>query len=216
MKKRILLLLLVSAASLHAKPGPGAPGSPIIPLQPKELLSYMPAAPAGWRVTQSMARNNFSDWITVYAERTFEQIPPPPAPGAPAKPSPPATMRVHLVDTGFSSELAPSFAPSKSESAPQDLTYLKINDFPARLSKTDDKNMVLTFLIKDRYTVEILAKNLSDDKLKSIVEAFDFKGLMAVPDVGEKGLPWPAVITKIDELNPQNNGSCPIYWMRGK
>ena len=220
MIKRILFSLLAYVLCAHALPviATADPTQPIVPLTPAELIACMPPAPKKWIVTRSVAKNTFSTWISTVAERDFLRPPPPPLPGAPVppKPPPPVTMTVSITDTGNAADFKSLFSQPKSGSLPSGFTMLKINDFPATKEVVDDTTTNLNILIKNRFLVEIQAKNLSDDDLQACANGFDFSKLVSTPDTGETNLPNPVIITQIDELNPQKNGSYALHYATQK
>ena len=166
MKKRILFPLLTYVICAYAQMATAAAdtAAPILPLKPAELITYLPPAPKNWIVTRSTAANIYTTWIETRAERDFKRPPPPPVAGAPVPviPAPIVTMNVSILDTGYMTNFKDMFLPPKAGTLPSNITLLKINDFPARKQVLDDTTTILSILIKDRYVVEIRAKNLSD------------------------------------------------------
>jgi len=211
---------------------------PILPLQPSDLLKGMPATPSEWTLNISIAGNNFSGgWMTAFAERDFKQNPPPPIAGVTPPPFVPATLKVFLTDTGSKTDFSPIFRGPKDGSSSADVTYFNINSFPARMIKqpgalttststsgmaasgpsttgtsTAYPPLVLTFLVKNRFLFEIHSTNLTTDQLKKYVASLDFSVLVSMPNSGATTITNPVILTRVDELHPQNTRSHQLFW----
>src|SRR2546430_16630504 len=94
----IRLLLIVASSPVVTSFSFGQSHAPIVPSKPAELIKYLPEPPAGWKMTESTAKNFFLGWICSQATREF-QHPSPLQPGTP--PGPPFVTRVRLMDTGY-------------------------------------------------------------------------------------------------------------------
>ncbi|HEY5745324.1 MAG TPA: hypothetical protein VIU12_04525 [Chryseolinea sp.] len=211
--KRYLLLILFSTIDIHAQMGTGRLGAPVLPVNPAELITYLPQAPAGWSVGASLAVSNFTaNWITSLAQREFKQNVPPPTPGATGPLPEPATITIYLTDTGYKSDYTSMVTRPQSGPPPASASYFKINNFPARSLQIGAATIILNVLIKGRYLVEIRSTNLKEDQLKKYVESLDFRKLRSRTDAGETSLPNPVILSRVDELNPQNNRSYPVYY----
>lgn len=187
---------------------------PITPLKPSQLITYLPATPDQWTMKVSIGGNNFTGgWVTAFAERDFTQNPPPPTPGTPPAPFVPATMRINLSDTGYKTDFT-AVVTAPASGAPSNFTYFKIGSFPARMIKGNDqdKSILLNFLVKNRFLFEVRTTNLRDDLLKKYLESLDYTSLMSTPDSGDTTISDPVVLSRVDELHPENTRSYPLYW----
>jgi len=208
MKIRKIFLFAGCFASVFASLAIAAP-QPFLPLQPAQLLALLPTAPPGWSMTSSTGANNISSgWVTSNADRSFKENPPPP--GAP--PKPPAIVDLDVTDTGYKSDFLPAFSPPKGVALPPNVTFLRIGNFPARMETRDDGSILLSLLAKNRFLIEIHATNMASADLQKYTAVLDFSKLLTAPDSGDKLLPYPAILSRVDELNPSGNRTYPYYW----
>lgn len=211
MKKRILLAAICTIAA--ATPVCIAAPKPVLPLQPSAFIICLPPPPTGWAMNTSISANNFSGgWITAFAEREFKLPPPRPTPGAPSAPAEPAVLNIHVTDSGYKSDYKSMVQAPKNGGASAAVHYLSINQFPARMLKTDNTTTIVDLVIKDRFLVEIRVKNLPDDQLTKTIASLDFSKLQSVPESGNDIISNPVILSRVDELNSQNNRSYPLYW----
>jgi hypothetical protein len=182
----------------------------------------------------SMGASNFSNgWVTSFAERDFTQTPPPPAPGEPTKPFVPATLRINISDDGYRFEISSAFVAPKDGTTSANVSYFEVNGFPARMTKTVTNaasntesatdgstaatlSILLDLLIKNRFLLEIRSTNLTEDQLKKYTQSLSFAGLLSAPDTGATTIDNPVILSRVDELQPSNTRSYPLYWTRAK
>ncbi|MGI8438131.1 MAG: hypothetical protein ACR2NX_14745 [Chthoniobacterales bacterium] len=194
-----LSLLMIGSADGQA------PHKPIIPLEPDQLLKFLPVAPAGWQLKKSTAKTFFVEWICSQATREFERIPPPNAPPAPAQ-----STTVTLVDTGY----FPAF------NGPFDgfrvgkygaFESLMIGNMRARRSKMAADRESLQASVRGRFIVSVEVKNQPQTNEQAWLSTFNFPAINAIPDTGAETLPQPIKLKMIDELVPARNSTSTVY-----
>ncbi|HEY5895333.1 MAG TPA: hypothetical protein VIT91_19095 [Chthoniobacterales bacterium] len=133
-------------------------------------------------------------------------------PGATTPPAEPVKMKIFLTDTGYKTDFTSVVTPSRKGAPRANAAFIKINEFPARMLQVDSTTVVLNILVKSRYLFEIRATNLKADQLKKYAESFDFRKLRTAKDSGEITLSNPVILSRVDELNPKNNRSYPLFY----
>ena len=205
-----------------------------MPLEPRDILPYLPAppAPAGaakWEITRSSARSNFTDWLTSSALREYRFVPPPDPQKPGAAPEPPQTTRIVITDTGYWPSYRTyfqGFTPGKSGDAEKfylgEFPALQVFS-PAPLEETTPGTSAkprlrgrFLVLVKNRFLVEIVTTNQERKALSEWVARVNISKLNSVPDTSTSKVPNPVPIVKIDELNPKNSRSYPLYWSQAK
>jgi hypothetical protein len=226
MKKFLSLLCAIAISSQLAM----ADSRQVMPLEPSVLITYLPATPSQWTMNVSTAGNNFTRGrVIAYAERDFKQNPPPPIPGMTPKPFVPATLKIFLSDTGNKNDFGGMFVAPATGSPQANVTYLQIKGMPARMIKADttdtdpvtsgttpaDTAIRLNILIASRFLLEIRSTNLADHDLRIYANSLDFTKLLSVPVSAETDVSDPVLISRVDELHPQNTRSYPLFWNAG-
>lgn len=181
------------------------PHKPIIPLEPDQLLKFLPAAPAGWQLKKSTAKTFFVEWVCAQASREFERIPTPNAPAAPAQ-----CTTVTLVDTGyFPAFNGPfdGFKPGKYGA----FESLMIGNMRARRSKMAADRESLQASVRGRFIVTVEVKNQPQASEQAWLNTFNFPAINAIPDTGAESLPQPIKLKNVDELVPTRNSTSTVY-----
>ncbi len=189
---------------------------PIMPAAPATLLACLPPTIQGWTVTRSNAASSFTQWVTTIANREFKQNPPPPDPNNPA-PTPfvPGVLTSHVTDSGYSTNYAAGFVAPAGESV-KNTVFLKVGDYPARKYKPDDTTIILSVLVKGRFVVEMRARNMQEKDLMGFMSRVNYQQLLAIPDTGPHEIPSPVNLTRVDELDPKQNRTYPLYWSKAE
>ena len=185
---------------------------PVVPLPPIDLLTLLPKTPDKWQIKQSQASNSIMIWVSAQAIREFNYTPPHAAsvnPGDP--PPPPLVLRVTIIDTGYYQGLIGDFekAPPTKPGAMQ---YLTLGGFPARQSPMGTSAERLRVLVNSRYVVQIDVQNQPINSSQQWLRIIDLAKVAALPAEGSENLPRPYTITRIDEINPQNNSTSQVVW----
>lgn len=177
---------------------------PIFPLAPDQLLKLLPSAPAQWSTVTSNASSNFSGWLTSQATRRFTSA----ASSTPNVPA--AATRFVLTDTGYYPEALgqfEGFRPGKDKENESTV----INGLPA--IKTTKANIeILTVLIRGRFVLQIRTDNQKPNSCEAWLRMVNVQRIASVPDSAETSIPQPVTITRVDELDPKNNGSYQLTW----
>ena len=119
--------------------------------------------------------------------------------------------RFHLTDSGYFVNYAASFVPPTSGAA-KGINFLKIGGFPARKYKPDEVTETVSVLVKERFVVEVRGKNMLEKDLLHFLSQVNYPRLTAVPDTGPHEVPQPVSIVRIDELDPKQTRTYPLYW----
>lgn len=182
----------------------------IVPIDPAELIKFMPATPAGWQLRQSTAKNFFVEWLCCQATREFQRVMPPTGQST-GTPAPPQVTIVKLIDTGYFRAFNGPFENFRPG------TYgafesLVINGMKARRSKLASNREVLQVSVRGRFVISVEVQNQPPTSDQGWLKIIDFARINAIPDVGSEQLPKPILITAIDELVPANNSTSKLFW----
>jgi hypothetical protein len=187
-----------------------SPHNPLRPLAPAELIKYLPAPPADWKMTESNAKSFFIGWVCAQATREFQH--PSPATAQPgATPPLPLITRVRLMDTGYYPSFNgdfENFRVGKYSNAES----LIISGMPARKITISPTRERLRVSVRGRLIVEVETDNQQPNAGQAWLQYFDFRRISSIPDSGAAQLPKPIVIETIDELRPANNSSSQLHW----
>jgi hypothetical protein len=178
----------------------------IVPLNPPDLLRFVPNAPTGWEIKKSNAENYYAVWLNTRAEREFTFIPPVGRSNAQ-----PQITRLMLLDTGYAPGPLGDFDEFKVGRVGNDES-LMILGYPARRATVGNDKERLRIVVKRRFIVQIETVNQAPNSVMNWLKLFDLPRLSTVPDSGSTALPKPIRITKIDELNPRNNSTSDLFW----
>jgi hypothetical protein len=205
--KRLFLSLglFFTVCAVDAQMAPAR--KPIVPLQPTELIKFLPSTPGGWELKESKAKSFYNEWLVSQASREFVQQQRP-SPGA--QPLPPQITHVRLTDTGYNPALFgdfDQFKPGKYGNTES----LSFGPFPAR-RLTFSGGERLRILIKARFIVEVETHNQAPNATMSWARIFDFSRVNSLPDSGVETLSNPVTVVSIDELNPKANSSYQVSW----
>ena len=127
----------------------------------------------------------------------------------------PGLLWVHITDSGYAMNYAAGFLAPTSGTA-KNTTFLKIAGYPARKYKPDEMTEVLSVLVKGRFVVEVRGKNMLEPDLLNYLAQVDYQRLLAIPDTGPHEVPQPVQLTRVDELNPAQNRTYPLYWAKAE
>lgn len=194
---------------------PSAPAAPlhrpILPIQPGDLIKFLPAAPQGWETKESKAKSFYNEWLVAQANRLFVG----PVPqnsvikGVAAPPAPPTT-RFRLTDTGYTPALQgdfDQFTPGRYGAAES----FMFGAFPARRTNFPGGER-LQILIKARFVVEVEVHNQLPNAVLTWAKQVDLARIAAAPESGTEILPNPVTVVSLDELNPKSNSSYQVSW----
>ena len=126
----------------------------------------------------------------------------------------PGMLSVHLTDGGYYTIYDLDFVAPASGAVAKNTTFLRIGQYPARKYKPDEVTEILTVLVKRRFLLELRGKNMLEKDLVDYLSHVDYQRLLAIPDTGPHVIPQPVTITRIDELDPKQNRSFPMYWAK--
>jgi hypothetical protein len=204
--KRLLLnvLLPLCYCLVNAQIVPAR--KPIMPIQPVDLIKFLPAAPGGWEMKESKAKSFYNEWLVSQANREFVQRSHSNSTGNPPQP----TTRLRLTDTGYNPALFGDFDQFKSGKHGNTESF-SVTGFPAR-RVTFSGGERLRILINARFVVEVETRNQAPDASMLWVRQFNLSQLSALPDSSTEKLPNPVTVVSIDELNPRANGSYQVSW----
>ena len=208
-------LLILAHTTLMSEPS-----SKVLPLPPADLLALLPTAPKDWNMTVSNAANSVSasSWMVATAIREFTYIPPPPPPGAdPNSPEYlPQKAHVMISDTGGSSALAITFAkfvPGTQEGN-EKLMIMNIPSIETPGGK--DKPEHLIMWANDRFFILIEVTNQRPRAAEKWAKLINFSALASAPATSATFLPNPLIITRVDEMNKENNRSYPVIYNQAR
>ncbi len=194
-----LCLCVVSAQMVPAH-------KPIIPLQPVDLIKFLPAAPRGWELKESKAKSFYNEWLASQANRELIQQSQSNPTGNPQK----SITRLRITDTGYNPALFGDFEQFKPGKYGNTESFA-MGAFPAR-RMTFSGGERLRILLKARFVVEVETHNQPPNACMLWIRQFNFSQLSALPDSGDEKLPNPVTVVSIDELNPKANGSYQVSW----
>lgn len=178
------------------------PAAPIFPFEPVQLVAVLPAAPADWKVTRSVADGSLGEWLETRATRVFQA--PPPESGARAD-APPGEVEISVVDTaGFGPALAAfaDFKPGKNGAIEKKL----FGSLPALVITGESDREIVQLLVSARYIVEITFTHLPQHRTEDWLRGFHFDALPAASPTPTTR-PREFRLTHVDELHPQKNRS---------
>ena len=179
---------------------------PIIPLQPADLIKFLPAAPRGWEMKESKAKSFYNEWLVSQANREFVQQ----SQSNPTGNPPQSMTRLRITDTGFNPALFGDFDQFKPGKYGNTESF-SLSGFPAR-RMTFSGGERLRILLKARFVVEVETHNQPPNSSMLWIKQFDLSRVNALPDSGIEKLANPVTVVSIDELNPKANGSYQVSW----
>jgi hypothetical protein len=182
----------------------------IVPLEPVELIKFLPTTPKGWELKESKAKSFYNEWLVSQAGRQFVALPSAKGDGVKPAPTPIPMTRVRVTDTGYNPALFGDFEQFQSGKFGNTESF-SFNSFPARRMTFADGER-LRILVKARFVVEIETHNQPANAGASWANTFDFSKLSSVPDNGIEKLSNPVTVRSIDELNPKTNSSYQVSW----
>lgn len=195
------VILGLSTNPVRAQQGTSPAVSRVLPIAPAELLRLLPAPPAGWKMTTSMATNQVSSWLITMAQRQFESSQP--AAGGPQNGQPSRTT-ILLVDTGFDASVAGAFADFRP-TASVGLTKFVYLNCPAIRRQSSSSTDSIQLLIANRFLLTVEVENQQKDAVLGWIQRVPLDRYR-IPSGGVlSNLPPTVVIKTVDELNPTNN-----------
>ncbi len=214
--KILLLVACVLQTWLFPLKAQDAPvHKPIVPLEPAELIKFLPEAPKGWSLKESKAKSTFAGWLLTFASREFTYTPPVPANAAPGTPPPPTQItRIKITDTGYYPASLGQFENFKVGKYGNEDSLL-ISGLTARKITFPDGER-LSILVKGRFIVQIEVRKQRPNIILEYPMIINFSKLVAIPDSGAEELPKPVVVSSVDELHPKNNSRSELQWMSKK
>jgi hypothetical protein len=180
----------------------------IVPSKPAELIKYLPAAPVGWKMTESNAKSFFIGWICSQATREFQR-PAPAQPGAP--PPPPFITRVRLMDTGYYPSFNGDFENFKVGKY-SNAESLLVGGMPARKITISSTRERLRVSVRGRFIVEVETDNQPVNSGQAWLQYFDLRKIGSIADSNTSQLSNPVVVETIDEIHPERNSSSHVHW----
>jgi len=172
----------------------------MLPVNPRELLSFLPEGIEGWKMTRSTAENRYDEWLSSVAERRFERPRPDDPEGAVMKAS------IRIEDTGgFRQALGmfQDFAPTTGEGFEKKF----IQENPAIIINYGAEDFEIHLLAEKRYIVRISCEYQPRRFSKEWLDRVDFSGISRIPKTQPVPLPEEITMVKFDELNDKKNRS---------
>jgi len=204
----ITYLLFTIISVIIVSVGFGQSHKAIVPSKPTELIKYLPAAPNGWKMTESTAKSFFIGWVCSQATREFQR-PAPAQVGAPLPP--PFITRVRLMDTGYYPSFNGDFENFKVGKY-SNAESLLVAGMPARkitISRTRER---LRVSLRGRFIVEVETDNQPPNSGQAWLQYFDGRKISSIADSNASQLSNPIVIETVDEIHPERNSSSQVHW----
>jgi hypothetical protein len=196
------LPFLVLFSLLLALPAPGQQTTikPVMPEGAPFLFAAMPSGEAGWKLTESRAKSDYTGgWMQVVLTRSWEG--PPSASGVVPK------IRITLTDTGgFPAFNGMFLAPGASH-------LTKLAGFPAIVDDSAEDGEKVFISIDGRFLLHVETAQMPRGSAEAWLKKVRTSDLRArAARGGEEKLPHPLPMFVVDEIHPKRNRAWVMAW----
>lgn len=205
----VIPLILLGSVPLLGEPVLPSPlPPPCFPVRAPELLNWLPAAPANWRLESSIGQSMFggSNKPVTIISRHYQYVPPPVQPGEKPPEVKLTNILMVLTDTAYVPDSLRLFAVADQLAGKPNIEFKRILGYPAILTRRSTGDNIVMLLLGGRMTLTVSGN--SDQK-----DVIDWLGHLPLADLDRKAQAAPRAPFKgnsysemfVNQLNPKQN-----------